>query len=58
MKEIVVKIGVVVSLILAFMFGWVTHNAWLKKEEMYRENVKNFSEDKNFYLQNIEIVLK
>ena len=46
MKEMAVKIGVAVSLILAFMFGWVTHNAWLKKEEMYRENVKNFSEDK------------
>lgn len=52
MKEMAVKIGVAVSLILAFMFGWVTHNAWLKKEEMYRENVKNFSEDKKFYLQN------
>ena len=52
MKEMAVKIGVVVSLIIAFICGWAMHDALLKKEERYRENMKSFSEDDSFYLQN------
>lgn len=55
MKEIAVKIGVIVSLIGAFAFGWIMHNAYELKEERYRQSVKNFSEDNNFYLQGGEL---